>query len=449
MKKRMATIVLSAVMVVSLLAGCGTQNAAPEPAPAPADSEAAPEEAAPEEEVSEEAPSGEGVTLEFQQWWEPELPDGVLAEICQNFTDETGIKIELLSNPYADTKTQIAAGASTGTMADVVGLDGAWVYDFGRQEAILNLSELMDADGYDSSTISNPTYYNGDIYSIGVVNFANPMYVNLDILEQAGVEEVPTTWSEFLDACEKITKNTDAAAYAIPLSTEAPNGIQNQFMTLLWGSGKSMLTADGKPNLAGNEDLVSVLELVKTMNDKGYLSAGMMAMKEQDMVNEFENGRLAFMIDGIAHLTLIKTEAPDINFTVMNYPVMDGYDGTIGMEAASWGIGIAANSEHPQEALQFIEYLLSPEVGSKLAVEANGFPGSTEATPDYSASDETFVKVYELSQSCTLVNEFMGAPVAEDLMRSFNEELVLYLDGDTETPEEVLEAAQKAWDAQY
>ncbi len=447
MKKQTTAIILTAAMGISLLTGCGKQETAPDTA-AP-DTDTAAETPAPEEEVSEEAASGEAVTLEFQQWWEPELPDGVLAEICQNFTDETGINIELLSNPYADTKTQIAAGASTGTMADVVGLDGAWVYDFGQQGAILNLSELMEADGYDSSVISNPTYYNGDIYSIGVVNYANPMYVNLDILEQAGVEEVPATWSEFLDACAKITENTDAAAFAIPLSTEAPNGIQNQFMTWLWGSGKSMLTEDGKPNLAGNEDLVSVLELVKTMNDNGYLSPGIMAMKEQDMVNEFENGRLAFMIDGIAHLTLIKTEAPDINFTVMNYPVMDGYDGTIGLEAASWGIGIAANSEHPQEALAFIEYLLSPEVGAKLAEQANGFPGSTEAKPDYSANDETFVKVYEMSQNSTLVNEFMGAPVAEDLMRSFNEQLVLYLDGDIENPEDVLTAAQEAWDAQY
>ena len=89
------------------------------------------------------------VTISFQQWWEPELPEGVLADIAKDFTEETGINVELLSNPYADTKTQIAAGAATGTMADVIGLDGAWVYDFGEQEAIANLSDLLKEDGYD------------------------------------------------------------------------------------------------------------------------------------------------------------------------------------------------------------------------------------------------------------------------------------------------------------
>ena len=56
--------------------------------------------------------SAEDITLEFQQWWGVELPEGALQEIVDGFTEETGIAIELLSNPYADTRTQISAGAA-------------------------------------------------------------------------------------------------------------------------------------------------------------------------------------------------------------------------------------------------------------------------------------------------------------------------------------------------
>ncbi|MDE7039081.1 MAG: sugar ABC transporter substrate-binding protein, partial [Lachnospiraceae bacterium] len=42
---------------------------------------------------------GKSVTLEFQQWWGPEMPEGTLKEICDDFTKESGIGIELLSNP--------------------------------------------------------------------------------------------------------------------------------------------------------------------------------------------------------------------------------------------------------------------------------------------------------------------------------------------------------------
>ena len=92
------------------------------------------------------------------------------------------------------------------------------------------------------------------------------------------VSDIPSNWSEFLAACDKVVNNTDAAAFAIPLSAEAPNGIQNQVMTWLWASGGSMLK-DGMPNLEGNAELEKVVDLVKTMYDKGYLAAGAEAMR--------------------------------------------------------------------------------------------------------------------------------------------------------------------------
>ena len=394
------------------------------------------------------AVSADDVTLEFQQWWGVELPDGALQEICDGFTEETGVKIDLLSNPYADTKTQIAAGAAAGTMADVVGLDGSWVYDFAKQGSIANLTELMEADGYDDSQLSDQIKYEGNTYMIPVVNFAYPLFVNTDILEEAGVEEIPTTWSEFLDACDKITTNTDKAAYAIPLSTEAPNGIQNQFSSWLWASGGNLLQ-DGKPALTDNDKLAQLVDMVKTMKDKGYLSDGAEAMKEQDMVNEFENGRLAFMVDGISHLTTIKTESPDLNFTFANMPVMDDYSDKSGMDVANWGIGIADNCENKEAAMQFVEYLMSPEVNAKLAQLANAFPGNSTAEPDYSSNDELFQKAFEIFSEGYAINEFTGAPTAEDLMRSMNEQLVLYIDGDTASVDEMLSATQEAWEAAY
>ena len=392
--------------------------------------------------------SAEDITLEFQQWWGVELPDGALQEIVDGFTEETGIKIELLSNPYADTKTQIAAGAATSTMADVVGLDGSWVYDFAKQGAIANLTELMTADGYDDSQLSDQIKWEGNTYMIPVVNFAYPLYVNTDILEEAGVEAIPTTWSEFLDALEAIKTNTDKAGYAIPLNTEAPNGIQNQFSSWLWASGGALMQ-DGKPALTDNEKLVAVIDLFKQMKDNGYLSDGAEAMKEQDMVNEFENGRLAFMVDGISHLTTIKNESPDLNFTYAAMPVQDGYDGQSGMDVAIWGIGIAENCEYKAEAMQFVEYMMSPEVNAKLAQLANAFPGNSTAEPDYSANDELFLTAYEIFQNGYAINEFTGAPTAEDLMRSMNEQLILYFDGDTESVDDMLAATQEAWEAAY
>lgn len=399
--------------------------------------------------TEEASGSGEGITLEFQQWWGVELPDGFLAEICQGFTDETGIQIELLSNPYADTKTQVAAGAAAGTMADVVGLDGAWVYDFAKQGSISNLTELMAADGYDDSRLSDQIKYEENTYMIPVVNFAYPMYVNMDILEAAGVEEVPTTWTEFLDAAQKIAdSDVNAAAWAIPLSTESPSGIQNSFMSWLWASGGSMLK-DGKPNLTGNEGIEETVDFVKQLFDGGHVASGAYAMKEADMVEEFTNGRVAFMTDSLAHLLTIKEGAPDMNFKFMSVPVKDGYSGQSGMDVANWGIGIADNCEHKEEAMKFIEYLMSPEVNAKLAIAANAFPGNSTAEPDYADADPLFLDAYEIYQGCYAINEFTGLPTSEELMRTFDEQLQLYYDGDMASANEMLSTTQSIWEEAF
>lgn len=62
------------------------------------------------------------------QWWEPELPDGEFRALMDDFEAQNpGIKVKLLSGPYASTKEQVIASAAAGEMSDVVGLDGAWV----------------------------------------------------------------------------------------------------------------------------------------------------------------------------------------------------------------------------------------------------------------------------------------------------------------------------------
>ena len=389
------------------------------------------------------------VTLEFQQWWGVELPEGFLAEVCQKFTDETGIKIELLSNPYADTKTQIAAGAAAGTMADVVGLDGAWVYDFAKQGSITNLTALMESTGYDDSQLSDQIKYEGNTYMIPVVNFAYPMYVNMDILEVAGVTELPTTRTQFMETARKVADaDQNIAAWAIPLSTESPSGIQNSFMSWLWASGGSMLK-DGKPNLEGNAELEETVDFVKQLFDEQLVAPGAYAMKEADMVEEFTNGRVAFMIDSLAHLHTIQEGAPDMNFKFMKVPAEDGYTGEGGMVVANWGIGIAENSEYKEEAMKFVEYLMSPEVNAQLAVAANAFPGNSKAEPDYASANPLFLEAFEIYQQCYAINEFTGLPVAEELMRSFDEQLQLYYDGDTTAVKDMLLTTQEKWDEAF
>jgi multiple sugar transport system substrate-binding protein len=393
---------------------------------------------------SDDAASGGPVTLEFAQWWGAELPAGDFDKIVNDFTAQNpNIKIKLLSAPYASTKQQLVTGAASKTLPDVVGLDGAWVSDFAKQGAITDLSKLMTDANYDTSQLASQVQLKGKTYMIPVVNFVYPLFVNQDLLAKAGVKDVPSTRTEFLDAAKKISATGgDVKGWALPLDTAVPNGIQNDVMSWLWASGGSML-ADGKPALT-TPQVKSAVDYVKSLNDAGVIAPGSLTMKEQDKVEKFTNGQVGMVIDSLAHINLIKKSNPKLKFTVAAVPAEDGYTGKRGIPYASWGIGISNSTKHKAEAFKFVQYLMSQQVNAQLSTIANGFPGNKTATPDFSKSDPMFKTAFDIYQQGVPANEFTGLPKSEDLMRSFDEQLQLVLTGKSSV-DDALAKAQDAW----
>jgi multiple sugar transport system substrate-binding protein len=386
--------------------------------------------------------------IEFIQWWEPEMPAGALRGIIDDFEKANpDIKVTLVSGPYSTTHDQIVAGAASGTLSDVVGLDGAWVNGLAKQGAITSMDPLMDAANYDRSQIADIIKVDGKSVMFPLASFVYPVFVNLDLAKAAGVDKMPTNRTEFAEAAKKMTNaDKNQSGWVLPLSLETPNGIQNDVMAWVWASGASMLK-DGKPDLE-NEAVVGTLNYVKQLNDAGVISPGIFAKKEQDKVEEFVNGRVGMMIDSLAHINLIRERNPKLNFGISAVPAIDGYTGKRGMPYASWGIGISEGSEHKQEAWKLVDYLMTPEVNAKLVTIANAFPGNKNAKPDLSKSDPLFSEAFKIYQNGYLANEFTGLPVAEELMREMDIEVQKLLDGQ-ETAEQAAAATQKQWEAEF
>jgi len=389
--------------------------------------------------------TAQGTTnLEFIQWWEPELPTGALRGIMDDFEAQNpGITVSLVSGPYSATRDQIVVGAASGTLSDVVGLDGAWVNDLAKQGAIAPMDDLMQASGFNADEVAAIISLDGNSYMFPVASFVYPVFVNLDMLEQAGVENPPSSRSEFMAAARKLT-NPDENQYGwvLPLSLQAPNGIQNDVMSWVWASGKSMM-ANGRPDLT-NADVVGTLEYIQSMYDDGLISPGTFAKKEQDKVEEFVNGRVGMMISSLAHINLIRDRHPELNFGITALPATDGYDGPRGLPYASWGIGISQHSENKEAAFKLVQYLMSTDVNAKLVSIANAFPGNVNAQPDFVTSDELFAIAFEIFQTGYLANEFVGLPVAEELMRLMAVEVQQMLDGN-QSASEAAAKAQARW----
>lgn len=442
MKRKVLGLLLCAAMVFTMVTGCGSSS------PTGADSTAEATSPTDTAAASTATATGETVTLEFAQWWEPELPEGAFRGLMDQFeTENPGIKVKLISGPYASTKQQVVAGAAAGTMSDVVGLDGAWVSDFVKQGAMASLTDLMSKAGYDESQLASQIKLNSTTYMIPVINFVYPVFVNKDLMDKAGIKDLPTTRSEFAAAAKKLTDaKNNIYGWVLPLSLEAPNGIQNDVMSWAWASGGSMMK-DGKPDLT-NADVKSAAEFVKGLYDDGSIAPGSFTMAEQDKVEEFTNGRVGMMVDSLAHIKTIRESNPDLNFVVTALPANDGYTGKRGMPYASWGIGVSESGKHKAEAWKLVQFLMSEKVNSKLSTIANAFPGNVNSKPDFSGTDKLFATAFDIYKAGYPANEFVGLPVAEQLMRSFDEQFQLFLDG-KQTIDDTLKKAQAEWEKNF
>lgn len=382
------------------------------------------------------------VTLDFSQWWEVELKEGVMRDLMDRFeADNPGITVNLISNPYSATVDLQTAGAATGTLADIVAINGASVYDLKTQGAITNLSTLMDEAEFDPSELVSNDQIDGATYMVRALNFVYPMYFNSDLLTAAGVDEIPSTRSEFTAAAAAVTDPTqNIYAWSLPINVQSPAGFDSQ--AWLWASGGRFLD-DRQPNFETDE-VKDTLAFLQEQYQAGYVAPGAFTQKEQDKVEEFTSGRNAMMIGSLAHINGIREANPDLNFTIGAVPTSDDYTGTRGIAGASWGLGIAENSEHKAEAWKLIQWLLGTEVNSELATEATGFPGNKDSVPGFVEGDELFQSAFDVYSESDLVTELEGLPKALDLNRNLNENLVKLLEGDQDI-DQTATALQEYW----
>ena len=388
------------------------------------------------------------VTIEFVQWWEPELPEGSFRAIMDDFeASNPGIKVKLISNPFASTRDLVVSGAATNTLSDVVGLDGAWVNDLVNQNALLPMDGYMAADeGFSADDVAASVKVNDGTYMFAVANFTYHLFVNTKLLKDAGIETMPKTWSEFIAVCQELqSKNHDAFGWDFPFSSLYASAGQDQFMTWVWATGGKMLDENGKPNFVNNEAISKTLSFFKQAYEAGVMSPGVFSKQSQDMFEEFASGRSAFMINGLSAIASLHDRNADLEFNVIDIPVADDYTDTHGMMYAAWGIGVSASSAHPEEAWKLVSYLMSKEVSGRIAEIANSLPGNKQAQP--SSQDPAFLNGYALFTQSSLINEFIGLPSATELNRVLMEQVQMALEGG-QTVEDTLKNIESQWNAE-
>ena len=249
---------------------------------------------------------------------------------------------------------------------------------------LMNLEELAAASDYEAtgnaallSACRNVA--GGELMSIPYQPFVFAFAYNKDIFAEAGVENVPKTWDEFITVCGQVKD----AGY-IPITCD------DAYMDAWFGYALARFVgADGVEDVVLNgkwAEEPAVLEMAKQYEELaslGYISPNIASNVWPSGQNgELALGEAAMYINGTWLPNEVRDIAgPDFNWGWFNYPAVP--NGVDGLEAANFGsqvLAINKDSEVAEEAFELIQYITKGEFDVMLAEESMGIPVDSSNT---------------------------------------------------------------------
>lgn len=218
----------------------------------------------------------------------------------------------------------------------------------------------------------------GSLYIVPHSPYLVSVMYNKDLFEKAGVNLKPVgaTWTEFLQACEKlkaagITPITFDDAYA-----DLPLGIH---LDRLYGGFKPVeaLVKDKTGKLWDDPRVLQTAKDFEFLASNGYFSTQVATNKYPAGQQEFATGQAAMYLQNGSWLpNEVRTVAGDnFNWGQFAYPVVNnGTDGGTGGTFGSQCFMINKNCKDPEVAFDLIVFLTTGDWGGEFADETLGIP---------------------------------------------------------------------------
>ncbi len=372
--KKILSVLLAAVMVLGLLAGCADKPVETNNPPA-----SNPPASQPADDSSE--PAGkqyDGVELTMWSMWSSGEPQANVIEAAKAaFEEQTGAKITI-EFKGRDVNKVLAASLEAQDNIDII------EDDYKRIGTVYNkftydLTEMAKAANYDS--FSYKCFNDQSIAWAGYLNAITEqpniggIFYDKDAFENAGITAEPKTWAEFLDACQKLK---DAGVG--PLAQDSAYCDFAFYHTLVRYLGEAKieeLTMNGGwSGTAAEQAAQDIIDL----RNAGYLADG--APDEfPSSQNKIGFGQAAMVICADYVTAEVNgNTGTQVNWGLFNYPAVAGgaVNGAAYMGANS--LAITSYSKNPQAAFDFILFLTTGEYGQKLADEAHQIPADSRNT---------------------------------------------------------------------
>lgn len=415
--KKLLALLLSTILVLTMLAGCGKTTA-------PVD-------------------DGNKEEVTIHLFHQKQEAQEAFAQIIDAFhTEYPNITVEqeiVTNDPAAILKARIATGevpdifqGANDTM-DIA--QGGYIMEL-TDEAFLN--NITD----EARAASSFTDADGHTWAMPVDGSCEGIFYNKDIFAKYDLA-VPTTVSELKAVVDTLEANGETPfamgfkdAWTIkPVSlVAAASAIYGQDIN--WDSKKN----NNEASFATTEGWTTTFEMTKFVYEHGNTNSafdtdynGACAM--------MANGEAAMMINGLWALEPIKQINSEVNLGMMAMPVSENAADTKLFQFPDFGLSVSASTRYPEECKLFLEFLTRPEIAELWCSTSKLFSAVKGVSVDFDPMADDVNAYIDAGMVCTQVDR--GWPTA--FGAEYESALSNYL-LDLTTLDNVMSTLDSAWD---
>lgn len=360
MKKRVVSLLLTGVLAVSMIAGCGAQK----------DAQGGGEEAQGESE--------DGV-INLDMWVFGGLASEpvVFQDMAKEFNNsQDKIHVTVTAQDWGSRQEKIVTAFQAGddTAPDLYAF-GPCIDDYGEKMGVITPLEDVLPDIASQvrelmlpEVVEGVASKDGKLWTIpSWVDLSPYMMYSIEALNAIGLDEnsVPKTWSEFKDAAIKF-KEAGYTGYSIPMSMDNYSDVNNEFNYWNWQLGGAPMNDDATEMTMNNDHAITTVEFLKSMYDAGTFSDSAANETYMDRHEQFFGGKCATDI-GYTYINGILTdmEVPeDFEYIMADMPVpdegmeIDEANAFYRMVSSNMEISVSSLTQQTEAVGEFLQYLI-------------------------------------------------------------------------------------------
>lgn len=378
--KKVAKVTVYTAVIAALIAGCGNTNGGASTGQQISDSGSS-------SETSGSAAQGTGRT-ELRIWhgFTSETTKPVIEEIFERYNeiqDEVTIVYDAFSS--ADLMQAYTLGAVSGELPDIGTNDNpGWLSlcEMGVFRDIDDWYNVWEEHDKIMPSIQASGYYNDKVYGVPFGPNCLALWCNTDMLKEAGYDEPPKNFDEFVEVAKATTKPEDGV-YGFVMGAMKREDVTFQTIPWLKSAGGDIfdLSSDGSQY---------AMDMLGNLYKEGAISQECLNLSQSDALNQFMAGNAAMYVSGSWNVATIRKNMPDLKFTCSVIPTKEASVTSLGGEL----IGITTACKNVEAAEDFIEWFLSYDVNKEFCQRCTRFSPRSDISAQDLYPDDEVMAVY-------------------------------------------------------